>query len=412
MATLESFRLPLPGPIRVLRDSSSHNWVNGAVAMLFAGTGPVVILLKAATDGGLSAAEINSYVFGAFVFGGLLTILASVAYRQPIAIMWTIPGAVLAGAALGHLSLPEVLGGCIASGLIVLVLGLSGGVSRLMAALPLPIVMGMVAGVFLPFGLAIVEAFQSTFLLALVMLIAFVACQRIAAIGRIFPPVLAALLAGTAVLALGEQSAFSGALTFELARPLLIAPVFSWQAIAELAIPLAVTVVGIQNAQGFVILRQAGYAPPQNALTTICGGGTLAYAALGAVPSCVTGPANAILNTSGPIEQRYISGVIFGLLAVAYGLAAPLMVSLGLALPTAFIAMLGGLAMMQVLQGTFVTAFSGRFALGALTSFIVTLSGVSIANIGAPFWGLVFGVAISLLLELKDFRAMRAEART
>ena len=55
------------------------------------------------------------------------------------------------------------------------------------------------------------------------------------------------------------------------------------------------------------------------------------------------------------------------------------------------------------------TAFSGRFTLGALTAFVVTLSGLSIANIGAPFWGLVFGVAMSLALEMKDFRALKAE---
>lgn len=409
MALLELPPLPLPGLARMLRGGSRHNLVNGAVAMLFAGTGPMVILLKAATDGGLSAADINSYVFAAFGLGGVLTICASIAYRQPIAIMWTIPGSVLAGAALDHLSLAEVLGACFASGLIMLALGLSGTVSRLMAALPLPIVMGMVAGVFLPFGLGIVQAFESAAWMALAMLAAFVACQRVAAIGRIFPPVLAALLAGAVVLASGDAPALGDDLTFALARPQLYWPVFSWQAIAELAIPLTVTVVGIHNAQGFVILRQAGYAPPQNVLTAVCGGGTIVFGLFGAVPTCVTGPANAILNTSGPLSERYLSGVVFGLIAVAYGLSAPLMVSLGLALPTAFIAMLGGLAMLQVLQGAFVTAFSGRFTLGALAAFIVTLSGVSITNIGAPFWGLVFGVATSLALEMNDFRAMRAK---
>ena len=89
--------------------------------------------------------------------------------------------------------------------------------------------------------------------------------------------------------------------------------------------------------------------------------------------------------------------------------ASPLMVSLGLALPVAFIGMLGGLAMLQVLQGAFVTAFKGRFTLGALAAFMVTLSDLTIANIGAPFWGLVFGVLVSLALEMADFRAMRAE---
>jgi benzoate membrane transport protein len=45
------------------------------------------------------------------------------------------------------------------------------------------------------------------------------------------------------------------------------------------------------------------------------------------------------------------------------------------------------------------TAFGGDLSLGALTAFLVTLSGVSIFHIGAPFWGLVFGVATSWLME-------------
>ena len=409
MALLEPPILPIPGPAGLLRGLSRHNLVNGAIAMLFAGTGPMVILLSAATGGGLSAADINSYVFAAFTFGGLFTIACSLAYRQPIAVMWTIPGAVLAGAALDHLSLAEVLGACWVSGLIMLALGLSGSVSRLMAFLPLPIVMGMVAGVFLPFGLSIIAAFEDAFAMALAMLIAFVACQRFPAIGRVFPPVLAALIAGMAVLAATGDTGLEDRLTPEIVRPQLYWPVFTWQAIAELSIPLMVTVVGIHNAQGFAILQQAGYRPPQNVLTAVCGGGTLVFGLFGSVPTCVTGPANAILNTSGPLPERYISGVVFGLIAIAYGICAPLMVSLGLALPVAFIGMLGGLAMLQVLQGAFVTAFKGRFTLGALAAFMVTLSDLTIANIGAPFWGLVFGVLVSLALEMADFRAMRAE---
>ncbi len=50
-------------------------------------------------------------------------------------------------------------------------------------------------------------------------------------------------------------------------------------------------------------------------------------------------------------------------------------------------------------------AFRERFSLGALVSFVVTVADVPIANIGAPFWGLAFGFALSWLLERKDFRS-------
>ena len=74
-----------------------------------------------------------------------------------------------------------------------------------------------------------------------------------------------------------------------------------------------------------------------------------------------------------------------------------------LATPGAFIAALGGLAMLRVLQSSFVTAFSTRFTLGALVTFIVTVADVSVLNVGAAFWGLVAGLLVSWLLERPDF---------
>lgn len=410
MPAQEAIHRPLPGPAEIVSRTSRHNIVNGFIALLFAVTGPLVILLSVGRNGGLSADDISSWIFAAYAVGGALTVVYSLLYRQPIAIMWTIPGAVLVGASMNHLSFPEIIGAYLASGVLILVLGLTGTVGRIMGAIPLPIVMGMVAGVFLPFGIAMVDAFGTAPTIAGVMLLTFLVVSRIAALARLLPPVLAALLTGAAALAFGDTFTFERPLTFAFASPNLYWPVFSWQAIAELTVPLAVTVIGIQNAQGFVILQQVGYRPPQNALTTACGYGSLVFGILGSVPTCVTGPSNAILNTSGPKEDRYISGMVFGILAIAFGVSAPFMTALGLALPTAFIAMLGGLAMLAVLQGAFVSAFRGDFTLGALTAFIVTMSGMTLLNVGAPFWGLVFGYLVSRLLEPDAFRKLRDAA--
>lgn len=401
---------PLPSLREIAGRVSRHNFINGFISLLFAVTGPLVILLSVGRNGGLSSDDISSWIFAAYAVGGVFTLTYSLLYRQPIAIMWTIPGAVLVGASIDHLSFPEIVGAYLASGVLILVLGLTGAVGRIMGAIPLPVVMGMVAGVFLPFGLAVVTAFDSAPLVATVMLVAFLAVSRLRAIARVVPPVLAALAFGTAALVFSGTASLDQPLVFELASPNIYRPEFTLQALAELTIPLAVTVIGIQNAQGFAVLQQAGYRPPQNALTTACGYGSLIFGLLGSVPTCVTGPANAILNTSGPKEDRYISGAVFGLLAIAFGASAPFMTALGLALPTAFIAMLGGLAMLGVLQGAFVTAFKGDFTLGALTAFIVTMSGVTIFSIGAAFWGLVFGCLVSLALEPDDFARLRSKA--
>ena len=92
-----------------------------------------------------------------------------------------------------------------------------------------------------------------------------------------------------------------------------------------------------------------------------------------------------------------------GTLALAFGVLAPTFTHLLLATPRAFIATLGGLAMLRVLQTAFVVSFRDRFSLGALVAFVVTVANVPIFNIGAPFCGLVFGFLCSKLLEPGDF---------
>ena len=49
-------------------------------------------------------------------------------------------------------------------------------------------------------------------------------------------------------------------------------------------------------------------------------------------------------------------------------------------------------------------SFRDKFSFGALICFVVTVADVPIFRIGAPFWGLVFGLAASHLLERADFR--------
>jgi benzoate membrane transport protein len=76
-----------------------------------------------------------------------------------------------------------------------------------------------------------------------------------------------------------------------------------------------------------------------------------------------------------------------------------------LAAPKSLVMTLAGLAMLRVLQTAFVTAFSKRFSLGALVALLVTVADVPLLNVGAAFWGLIAGLAISLLLERGDFSA-------
>ena len=402
---LEQPAAPPPSPREALADFGGLYAVNALAGFIFAASGPVAIILAVGTRGGLSASDLASWIFGAFFVNGLISIAFSWRYRQPLVFFWTIPGAVLVGPALGHLSFHEVVGTFLATGVLMLALGLSGWVRRAMDAVPMPIVMGMVAGVFLRFGLDLVYAIRDDFWIAAPMTAVFLALSVSPRLARFMPPLIGALVVGAVLVAALGRFDPAGASGWGLVRPNLYAPAFSWRAMLELVVPLAITVLVVQNGQGIAVLRAVGHSPPINAVAAACGAGSIVTAFVGSVSTCLTGPVNAIISGSGEPRRHYTAGILVGLLALGFGLASPVFVGLMLATPKAFIAALAGLAMLRVLQTAFAISFRERFTLGALVTFLVTVADVPIFNIGAAFWGLVLGFAASWLLERGDFRA-------
>jgi benzoate membrane transport protein len=240
------------------------------------------------------------------------------------------------------------------------------------------------------------------------MVMVFLLLSARASLGRWVPPIIGALVVGAVAVALSGRFAPGPAAVQWVATPLLQTPQWSLQAMIELVVPLAITVLVVQNGQGVAVLRAAGHDAPVNVITIACGVWSLLAAAVGAVSTCLTGPTNALLSASGERSRHYAAGIVCGLLAIVFGLLAPLFTRLMLATPAAFVAVLAGLAMLRVLQAAFVTAFGSRFTLGALVTFVVTVADITVLNIGAAFWGLVAGILVSMLLERPDFAARSA----
>jgi benzoate membrane transport protein len=274
---------------------------------------------------------------------------------------------------------------------------------------PHRLVMALVAGAFLSFGTDLVRSVSSDAIVAGTMVIAWIIVTRSAALAGRVPPVLAALLAGIAALAA------TGGFTADpetsdmplLGIPELVAPTWSWQACAQLVLPLAVTVIAVQNAQGAAVLQAKGHHPPVTAITVLCGVWSVIAAPFGAVSTCLAGPSNALLTAVGERPRQYIAGITCGILAIATGIAAPMLVrGLGY-VPTTFVAALAGLAMLDPLRGAFTAAFSvspedrpsSRPPYGPLVTLLVTISGIQVLGLGAPFWGLIAGIVVARLLD-------------
>jgi len=326
-------------------------------------------------------------------------------YRIPLLAAITIPGGVLVATALSHLSFKEVVGAYVVTGVLIALLALTGAVKKGMEWLPLPISMAMVAGILLPFGMGIVTSLQQTPLISGMALTAFVCVSLVKPVARRFPPVLGAIVVGLiATSAFGEAN--WQLLSFQMAQFNLVTPVFTLPAAAELVIPLAVTVIAVQNAQGTAILQNFGYQPPFNAITITSGIGSMIVAPFGSQSVCLAGPMTGIVTNPniGAKDRRYGAAIVTGLLWMLFGLFSPMATALSQILPASLVNLLAGLALLDVLGSCFAAAFGERFRLGALFTFLITISGLRLLKIGAPFWGLIAGCVISFLLERRDFR--------
>ena len=351
--------------------------VNAIIAFIFAVTGPIAIMLTVGEKTGLSQAELASWIFGTFCLNGLISCLVSSHYKQPMVFLWSIPGIVLVGASAGHLSFPEIVGAYLSCGALLLVLGVYGLFTKIEHRIPMPIVMGMVAAVLLKFGTAWVSALVEGPWIAAPMTIAFFAIAAMPLLARICLPMIATLIVGIAALIYLGEFKVPETMPLRFAQPVIFLPEFTLRAQLELVIPLAITVLFAQNGQGIALLRNAGRNPPVNVITAVCGYGSVLTAWFGGVSTCLTGPVNGILLSGDEPRGHYTGAVVMSLLCALFGLMAPFFTALFLATPAAFIATLGGIALLNVLKGSFTTAFAGPFAFGALVSFIVTLSNVT-----------------------------------
>jgi benzoate membrane transport protein len=67
--------------------------------------------------------------------------------------------------------------------------------------------------------------------------------------------------------------------------------------------------------------------------------------------------------------------------------------------------------MFDVFGSAFRGSFTGQFKSGAVVAFFVAVTNLSILNIGAPFWAIVLGVVVSLVVERNDFKFINGNGK-
>lgn len=401
-----------PGFASGLRDLPRHLNVAtigaGLVAAIFGCTGPALIIINGGNEAGLSPVVTTSWIFGIYVLGGLISLVLALYYKMPVTGAWSIPGAVLVVGALATFEFSDMVGSFLVAGLLVLLLGVTGLMRRVAAWLPVPIVMAMIAGALIRFGTGVVDAGVSAPVIVVSALLGFLLLTRFiksvpGAVGALVLGIVAAAVTGSFT----ESSASLG-----MTAPQLMTPTFDLNAILAVSVPLAVLVIGAENAQATGVLMAEKYRPPVNSMTLISGVGGLLAGLFGGHNANIAGPMTAICSSGQAGHDRsgrYAATVVNGVLFIAFGIAAGVAVAAVSMLPGELVAAVAGLAMIGVLLSAFSGAFGGdRFQVGSIAALVIAMSGVTVLNISSPFWALVGGVLISLAIEPDDFRGTAA----
>lgn len=372
----------------------------GALAAIVGYASTFTLVLAALTASGASPQQAGSGLMSVCIAIGILNIVVSAQIRVPVSFAWTTPGMAFlltVGEPMGGFA--AVSGAFLVAALMIMLTGLIRPLARLMAAIPAPIANAMLAGMLLTLCLAPITAVAEMPLLALPILLAWVVGLRFA---RRYAVPIAVLVTGI-LLALTTNLPV-GALNGSWPALVPVMPVFTVDAIVRIGLPLYIVTMASQNLPGLAVMQANGFvlAPAPlfvmtgiaSAVTAMFGGQTSNLAAITAA-ICAGPEAHPDKDKRWPAPIS--AGVVYLLLAPAASLAAAFIA----ASPPLLIQAVAGLALLSSLAAALAGALvQEEMRLPAIFTFVVTASGITMIGVGAPFWGLVGGIVMLIVLRL------------
>lgn len=391
------------------KDCSLSAIVAGLIAVIISYAGPLIIVFQAAREAQLSPAEVSSWIWAISIGSGVTGLLLSWRLRAPVITAWSTPGAALLVSMLPQVSLAEAVGAYIVASLVIAVVGLSGAFDKLMSRLPKAIAAAMLAGILFRFGAELFTSIKVQPWLVLSMFASYLVFKRLSPRYAI----LSVLIVGCAVAGLLGQLN-GAALTLALAEPVFIAPQWSWHAIINIGLPLALVSLTGQYVPGMAVLRSAGYSTAARPILAVTALGSVLLAPFASHGFNLAAITAAICTGREAHEQpgkRYIAGIACGVFYILMGTFGATLASVFSALPKELIAALAGLA----LFGAIMNGLAGAMAdekqrEAALITFLVTASGMSFLGLAAAFWGLIFGLVAHWALTYSRERRLAGAA--
>ena len=392
--------------MQFFKDLSLSAFVAGFVAVLVGFTSSVAIVFQAAQSFGATPAQITSWIWALGLGMGLCSLVPSLLLRKPVMVAWSTPGAAVlatAGAA-GSFSMGEAVGAFMVCSLLVILVGATRALERVADRIPMEIASALLAGVLARFGIQAFAAAQTALPLVLLMVGAYLVARRMAARYA----VVVTLVVGILWVLITGQMAWSME-PVRLAMPVFVAPQWSVSAIVSLAIPLFVVTMASQNLPGMAVIRASGYELPVSRLITMTGWASLVLAPFGAFALNFSAITAAICMGPEAHEdrlKRYTAAASCGAIYIVIGLFGALVTGLLTSFPKELVVAIAGIALLSTIGNGLASALRDeRHREPALITFLVTLSGITLMDIGSAFWGVVAG---SLALFVQQYKQSRS----
>jgi benzoate membrane transport protein len=175
----------------------------------------------------------------------------------------------------------------------------------------------------------------------------------------------------------------------------LVAPHLDLGTLVGLGLPLFVVTMVSQNVAGLSVLQTFGYRPRVRTLMTATGAASLAVAPLGGHGinlAAITAALAAGPDADPDPGRRWIAAAANGAVYLVLGLGAGLATALLAASPPVLIEAVAGLALLGTLGAALrVAVADDEQREAAMITFAISASGVTVAGISSPFWGLLAG---------------------
>lgn len=379
--------------------ASWSGFFSGLLVVFVSLTGPIAILYQAVQAADLSVELTNSWLLAIFMGSGLFALLMSLRFGIPIIGSWASTTTALLITGLVDHPFSEVIGAYFVASIILMIIGYTGIFSKLMQTIPHAVIMAMLAGVLLTFGVKIFSSTRINPILGISMLMVFFAAKAI----KFRAPVVLSFVVGVVIVALQSKINIPE-VKLSIATPVWTNPTFPVGAFFTLTIPIVLLIMTSQNAPGIALLKAVGYTPPIN--TIVHFGGFLSllgsgFGGSGVNLSSITASIAISEECDPNPDTRYFAGVVAGIAYCVAAIFAGVFSTLFGSFPGELTAVLAGIALLPIITTSLVDAMEIKdYRDSAVVTFLVTISGVSAFGVGSPFWGLIAGVIVHQLQRL------------